>query len=449
MNTVDRRKFALVCGVGAGSLALRSLLADDGLAPHHPATARSVILLFMSGGPSQVDTFDQKPELAKLAGKDVPESIAQNVPKIKRAGLKNLMASPWKFKNHGDGGIPISDLFPETAKHADELCIIRSMTHRNPVHGPGECVALTGTGTGDRPSLGAWSIYGLGSESQQLPAFIGMNLHTDGMQHPQAAGWGPGFLPPHYQGTIVDPDKGIRDVEMPAGVTKDQRQSEIAAIQKLNRRFLESVGEHSELEARIRSFEVAFEMQTAAPELFDVETESSQTRRRYGWEKSASKTVGRSAWCAVRADSCRRMGCSRQHQGQPRADGGADGSTDRCLACRSETQRIAGFNACFLGRRVRSHTDHGGTWKWPRPFADSVLRLARRRRRAWRSDRRRNGFTWLHRYQSASQTTGSARHYLACAGHRLAAIGVQPSWTRGNSVGRHGRRAGLGGLFLA
>ena len=156
-----RRNFlATASGLGAGAIALQSLIASEksdhasSRISHRPATAKSVIFLFMSGGPSQVDLFDPKPELARLAGKDVPESIAKFVPKIKRAGLRNLMASPWEFQRHGESGLTVSSLLPETAKHVDDLCLIRSMTHRNPIHGPGECVALTGTGAGDRPSLG-------------------------------------------------------------------------------------------------------------------------------------------------------------------------------------------------------------------------------------------------------------------------------------------------------
>lgn len=157
---MTRRQLLNQTALGSGAMALHSLLqgeSDNGgnLQPHHPPTAKSVIFLFMSGGPSQVDTFDPKPELGKLAGQDVPESLAKLVPKIKRAGLKNLMATHWDFHPRGECGMPISTLLPETAKHADDLCVIRSMTHRNPVHGPGECVALTGTGAGDRPSLGS------------------------------------------------------------------------------------------------------------------------------------------------------------------------------------------------------------------------------------------------------------------------------------------------------
>ncbi len=298
VEAITRRRFVAGCGLGAGSLALSSLLADD--APHHAPMARSVIFLFMSGGPSQVDTFDPKPELARLSGKDVPESLAKNVPKIKRAGLKNLMPSHWEFEPRGKSGIQISSLLPEAAKHADDLCVIRSMTHRNPVHGPGECVALTGSATGDRPSLGAWSIYGLGSETEQLPAFITMNLYSDGMQHPQAAGWGPGFLPARYQGTVVDPAKGIRNVKMPAGVNNSRRRREMEVTQELNRRFLKSVGQHSELEARIRSYEMAFQMQSAAPELFEISAESSETTRLYGCDDDATKTVGRGCLLARR-----------------------------------------------------------------------------------------------------------------------------------------------------
>lgn len=293
----DRRTLIAAGGLGVGAIALRSLLAEENAPPHfaahHPAKARSVIFLFMSGGPSQVDTFDPKPGLRALAGQSVPESIAQRVPRIKRAGLNNLLPSPWQFAAHGQSGMPISTLLPRTAGFADDLCVIRSMSHRNPVHGPGECVALTGTANGERPSLGAWTIYGLGSATRQLPAFIAMNVHSDGMQHPQAAGWGPGFLPSRLQGTVVDPVKGIRNTDMPTDVNDRQRRRELAVIQHLNRGFLDSVEQHGELEARIRSYEMAFKMQSAAPELFDVAQESLETQQLYGINQKNTQTVGR------------------------------------------------------------------------------------------------------------------------------------------------------------
>jgi hypothetical protein len=267
---------------------------------HFAPTAESVIFLFMSGGPSQVDTFDPKPDLQRFSGQDVPDGVAQTVPRIKRAGLKNLMASPWTFQPHGESGIEVSELLPETARHVDDLCVIRSMQHRNPVHGPGECVAFTGTGTGNRPSIGAWSLYGLGSANQNLPAFITMNVHTDGMQYPQAAGWGAGFLPSRFQGTEVDPNVGVRHVAMPQATRREDRRKQLELIEWFNRRHLESVGEHSELEARIRSYETAFRMQAAAPELFDLSGETQATRDLYGLDTSPTKLAGSTCLLARR-----------------------------------------------------------------------------------------------------------------------------------------------------
>lgn len=298
-----RRQF-LSTGLGAAPIALSSLLAADESsrhpASHHPATATNVIFLFMSGGPSQVDTFDPKPDLGRYDGQDVPESIARRVPKIARAGLKNLLASPWKFSRHGECGLPVSELFSETAKHIDDLCIIRSMQHRNPVHGPGECVAMTGTATGDRPSLGAWSVYGLGSANENLPAFLTMNLHTAGMQYPQAAGWGPGFLPSRFQGTVVDPAKGIRDIAMPEGTDRSSRQQQLDLVKWFNQRHLAQMEPNSELEARLESYQLAFQMQTAAPELFDLSEETSVTLKNYGVDGQSTDQTGRGCLLARR-----------------------------------------------------------------------------------------------------------------------------------------------------
>lgn len=290
----NRRQFLANAGVGAGALSLGSLLASDSVATnglHHRATAKSVIFLFMSGAPSQVDTFDPKPGLATLAGKDVPDSLAKRVPRIKRAGLKNLMASPWEFKQYGESGLPVSSLFPEVAKQVDDLCFIRSMTHRNPVHGPGECVALTGTATGNRPSLGAWSLFGLGSMNQQLPAFIAMNLHTDGMQHAQAAGWGTGFLPSKFQGTVVDPKQGFRHVARPEGTSPQRRSDELEMIRRFNESFRNSIEGNSELDARIASYKIADDLQKSGPELFDLASETKATQTMYGMDADATREV--------------------------------------------------------------------------------------------------------------------------------------------------------------
>ena len=302
----SRRAMLARCGAGMGTLALTALLHDEGLLAQEKkipskatnyGTAKHVIFLFMSGAPSQVDTFDPKPLLGELAGKDVPESIAQNVPRIKRSGLKNLMASPFKFRQHGESGIPVSDLLPETARHVDDLCVLRSLQHRNPVHGPAECITLTGTQVGDRPSLGSWLTYGLGSENENLPAFVAMNANNSAMQFPQAAGWSAGFLPSRHQGTVVQ-QQGIRNVEMPDEYNDASRRRQLDLMKYLNRKHLERLGENSELEARIRSYELAFRMQSAAPEVFALTQETDETKKAYGID---NKTTAEMATCCLTA----------------------------------------------------------------------------------------------------------------------------------------------------
>ena len=306
---INRRTWLQHAGHLAGSVAVCSLASQESVTaapaktdrgPHFEPTARSVIFLFMSGGPSQVDSWDPKPQLADLHGKDVPDSLARNVPRIKRAGLHNLMASPFKFQQHGESGIPVSELFPATAGCVDDLCVIRSLHHRNPVHGPGECVALTGTGLGDRPSFGAWTVFGLGSENQNLPSFITMNLNTSGMQYPQAAGWGAGFLPASHQGVVVDAKRGVQDIAMPQDVTVGERRRQLELIDWFNAQHLHRLPEDSELEARMRSYQMAFRMQTAAPELFGLEGESDVTTAMYGLGNATTHSMGHACLLARR-----------------------------------------------------------------------------------------------------------------------------------------------------
>ena len=279
---------------GAGSAVAAGSAVGRFGQPHLRPHAKNIVWLFMSGGPSQVDSFDPKPALTKLHRQDVPESIAKTLPRLKEASLFNLMASPYRFRQHGESGLPVSDLFPETAKHIDRLCVIRSMQHGTPVHGPGECVALTGTALGDRPSLGAWVSLGVGTQNRSLPGFIVMNLLTSGMQYPQLAGWGPGFLPAEHQGVVVDPVRGISDLKLPAGTSNEMRKRQLGLLDFLNRRHIQALGQHSELEARIRSYGTAFRMQTHAPELLALDQETETTQRRYGMLDDPTKATGRS-----------------------------------------------------------------------------------------------------------------------------------------------------------
>jgi hypothetical protein len=298
---LHRRTMLQESALGFGALALTSMLFEEGLGsesadrqpkPHHPPTARSIIFLFMSGGPGQTDTFDPKPALTKLDGQRVPDSVAQTVPNIPRSGVESkLFASPFSFKTYGESGLPVSSLFPHTAEMVDELCLVRSLNHRVPVHGPGECIALTGTGVGDRPSMGAWLNYGLGSEAKNLPGFIVFLSNSTGPP-PQLPGWGAGFLPAQFQGTLVDGNKGVPYTEMPAGYTETSRRRQLDFINEMNRHHLERQGPDSELDARIASYELGYRMQSSAPEVFDLSQESKTTQLMYGLDQKETAEFG-------------------------------------------------------------------------------------------------------------------------------------------------------------
>ena len=296
----SRRELFTRSALSFASIALTSLLLDDGVLqagsegpadrpPHRAARARSVIFLFMGGGPSQVDTFDPKPELARLHGQDVPESIARDIPRIARAPLQNLMASPFRFQKHGESGIEVSDLFPEVARCIDDLCIVRSLKHETPIHAPAEFMAVTGSPIGDRPSLGAWLYYGLGSENRDLPGFV-VFKSGDTLRPPTI---GSGFLPARYQGTLIDGERGIPNLALPEGQPAGQRQSQLKLLDMLNRRHLERHAGNTELEARIKSYELSFRMQRTAPEAFDVSQETAETQQLYGLDAKETAEFGK------------------------------------------------------------------------------------------------------------------------------------------------------------
>src|SRR5262245_476450 len=287
LSPISRRDILARAGMGFGLLALADLLQRDGVVASESnpnglnlrptGKARSVIFLFMGGGPSQVDTFDPKPLLQRLNGQNVPESIGRDVPRIARAPLTNLYASPYRFISQGQSGIPVAEIFPETGRWVDDMCILRSCRHDSPIHAPAEYLTTTGTQIGDRPSLGSWIYYGLGSENEDLPGFIVMKAGETG--RPPA--WSAGFLPARFQATIVEPT-GIPNVALPKTTTPKEREQQLDLIAGLNRRHQERIGGDSELEARIRSYELAFRMQTAAPEAFDLTRETQATKDVYG-----------------------------------------------------------------------------------------------------------------------------------------------------------------------
>ena len=295
----SRREFLARSAVGFGGLALAGLLSEasaatgshaNPLAPrpgHLPARAKRIIFLFMKGGPSQLDTFDYKPLLQRDHGKPLPIEG----PRLIKRATGQLLGSPWKFQQHGDSGITISELFPHIATCADDLCVVRSLYGTNPEHGGAMLKLHTGTDAFVWPSMGSWIVYGLGTENQNLPSFITISpsLFAGG-----SANWSSAFLPAAYQGTPIGraglpADQAQFDfIENPATPPRLQvRQLEF--LQRLNRRYGEQAGTSSELEARIESFELAFRMQTAVPELQNIGQETDETRRLYGLDEPMTR----------------------------------------------------------------------------------------------------------------------------------------------------------------
>lgn len=307
----SRRAFLRRAGGGFGLLALASLLDGESLlasdtgatatsgaanplapkAPHFPAKARNVIFLFMSGGPSHVDLFDPKPELIRLAGQPIPESFGSF--KTRRAVAKNKLLPPCRpFAAHGQCGMEVSGFLPRIAECVDDLCLLRgchgdSVTHPESVYMMNSGSILMG-----KPSLGAWAAYGLGTANQNMPAFVVMP-DPAGWVKGGAPAWGNGFLPAAYQGTILrGGESPILNLRTPRGVSAAQQQSTVDLINRLNRENLRPGEEDSELTARIAAYELAFRMQTHAPELLELSGESEATRKLYGLDESLTADFG-------------------------------------------------------------------------------------------------------------------------------------------------------------
>ncbi len=283
---LSRREMLTRCGAGFGMIGLANVLAADSpLAPrtaHHPAKAKHIIHLYMNGGPSQVDTFDPKPALARFAGQR-PASIANYRTENNTVGLR---PSPFKFPRCGQSGLPISEIFPNIAKHADDLCVIRSMHTDIPNHEPSMFMMNSGHLQALRPSYGSWLQYGLGTENQNLPGYIVM---CPGLPVNGAANWSNRFLPGVYQGCHINLpiDYDARTV-LPylqnQHLSTDAQRRQLDFIQRLNAMQAERRGNDALLGARVASMEMAFRMQTAAQEAFDLTQETQRTKQMYGYE---------------------------------------------------------------------------------------------------------------------------------------------------------------------
>ncbi len=278
-----RREFFRRCGMGFGSLALADLLCHPAQAgapaPHFPARAKSVIHVFLNGGVSQVDTFDPKPELTKRAGQMLPFA---NLQTERKTGV--ALPSPFTFRNCGQSGIPISDIFPHLSECADDLAVIRSMYAELPSHELSLMLMNTGDQRLVRPSFGSWLTWGMGSENQNLPGFIA--LCPGGLPVGGAMNWRSAFLPGAYQGTLVDtsqadPRKLIDHIRN-GRLAPDAQKQEFDLLQELNAQHLASRPGEAALESRIHSFELAYRMQMEATDAFDIQQEPEHIRKAYG-----------------------------------------------------------------------------------------------------------------------------------------------------------------------
>jgi hypothetical protein len=304
---LSRRDMLARCANGFGAVALAALLGDRGFAgepaadrnplaprpPHFPAKARSVLFLFMDGGPSQVDTFDPKPRLAREHG----QPIRAKVEPTQFNDVGKVLGSPWKFKQHGHSGTWVSDLFPHVAGCADELAVVRSVVSNFSEHTNANFFLHSGHGQQGRPSMGAWVTYGLGSACQNLPGFVVLG---SGMIPPGGLDcFNNGFLPATFQGSLFQ--RGPQPVAdlRPAGSAR-ARAGRRALLRKLDQAALDRDGPDDKLEAAIANYELAFRMQSAVPELTELAGETAATRKLYGLDDPATETYGRQCLLARR-----------------------------------------------------------------------------------------------------------------------------------------------------
>ena len=300
-----RRHFFSRCGIGVGSMALSSLMARDAaLAPkktHFPAKAKNVIFLFMAGGPSQLETFEYKPLLTKLNGKPIPESYTKGkrFAFMDSSHRSDLLGPKIGFKQHGQCGAWVSDYLPHTAKIVDDISLVTTCKTDLFNHAPAKMYMNTGSGLFGRPSMGAWVTYGLGSECEDLPGFV---VLQSGPRGPRGGSvlWGSGVLPTTYQGVPLR-NKGdpIVNLSTPNEISAAQQRQVVDAVRELNLKRLVETGDQ-EINTRINAYEMAFKMQTSAPELMDTSDESQATLDLYGIKDPKETSFARNCLLARR-----------------------------------------------------------------------------------------------------------------------------------------------------
>ena len=314
MTPIDysRRHFFRNIGAGIGTMALANLLQSDGdaadnaasvnplipRAPHFAPKAKNVIFLFMEGGPSQLDLFDPKPELQKWNGKPLPESITKNLQLAFIKPTAAVLGSPYTFTPAGQSGMQISELMPHLASVSDDVCLVRSMHTDAFNHHPGQLLLFAGTVQVGRPSMGSWVVYGLGSESKNLPGFVVLSsgVGTSGGE----SNFSSGFMPSTYQGTMFrSAGEPIVYLSNPPGITRERERQELDVLRDLNQEHAALTGDR-EIASRIANYELAFRMQSAAPELLDFSKESAATLDMYGVNQKETKQFGTNCLLARR-----------------------------------------------------------------------------------------------------------------------------------------------------
>ncbi|MBM3785377.1 MAG: DUF1501 domain-containing protein [Acidobacteria bacterium] len=298
-----RRALLRGAGSGLGAMAMAAMLAEDRAAaatvhdpaiarkPHHAPKADRVIFLFMEGAPSHIDLFDPKPRLNEMHGQPMPASFGRPITAMGTAG-NTLMGSPRTWKRHGKGGIWISELYPHIAKHADKLAVLRSCQSNGLNHAGGVSQMNTGDILSGRPSLGAWVTYGLGTANKNLPTFVSMI--DDREPFGNAKNWGSGFLPAVYQGTLFrQGDTPILNTKLGPGQTDERQRARLEFLARQDRDYLVGREDDTGIEARIRSFELAYALQKSGPEAVDLSKETEETKALYGLDQPETAVFGR------------------------------------------------------------------------------------------------------------------------------------------------------------
>lgn len=307
----SRREFLRTAGCGFGAVAASALMGAGAESraqplnptaakiPHHGGRAKNVIWLFMEGGPSHIDLFDPKPLLNELAGQSLPESFERPVTAMGEQDSP-LLASPRTWNRCGQSGLWISDWLPHHSEIADDLCVIRSCVSDGINHAGGVCQMNTGSVFGGRPSLGSWVSYGLGTINENLPGFVVIK-DTDTMVVNGVRNWGAGFMPAVHQGILFEPgEQPIKHLQNPIGVTDERQAKKLGFLNRLNRRHLEGRESNTDLEARIRSYELTGRMQMEAPEAVDLNSETEATKALYGLDHKETSVFGRECLLARR-----------------------------------------------------------------------------------------------------------------------------------------------------